>query len=66
MRKIFQIIVLNETQNKLYLLYRVSRNIVSTFLLLISRPPKHLEVPSWAFFNSPFNVDFKTIQFIMI
>ena len=46
--------------------YRVSHNIVSTFLLLISRPPKHLEVPSWTFFNSPFRVDFKTIQFVII
>ena len=46
--------------------YRVSHNIVSPFLLLISLPPKHLEVPSWTFFNSPFNIDFKTIQFIMI
>ena len=46
--------------------YRVSHNIVSTFVLLNSRPPKHLEVPSWTFFNSPFCVDFKTIQFVMI
>ena len=38
----------------------------TTFLLLISHPPKHLEVPSWTFFNNPFNVDFKTIQFFMI
>ena len=46
--------------------YRVSHNIVSTFVLLNSRPPKHLEVPSWKFFNSPFCVDFKTIQFVII
>ena len=46
--------------------YRVSRNIVSTFVLLISQPPKHLQVPSWKFLNSPFCVDFKTIQFVII
>ena len=37
--------------------YRVSHNIVSTFVLLISRPSKHLEVTSWTFFNSPLHVD---------
>ena len=42
--------------------YRVSRNIVYTFILLISQPPKRLEVPSWTFINSPFLVDFKTIK----
>ena len=47
-------------------IYRVSHNIVSTFVLLNSRPLKHLEVPSWTFFNSPFRVDFKTIQFVII
>ena len=46
--------------------YRVSHNIVYTFGLLVSGPPKHLEVPSWTFFNSPFYVDFRTIQFVMI
>ena len=46
--------------------YRVSHNIVSTFVLLNSWPPKHLEVPSWTFFNSPFRVDFRTIQFAII
>ena len=46
---------------KYLLYYRVSHNIVYTFLLLISRPPKHVEVPSWTFFNSLFRVDFKTI-----
>ena len=34
--------------------YRVSHNTVFTFVLLISRPSKHLKVPSWTFFNSPF------------
>ena len=46
--------------------YRVSRNIVYTFILLISQPPKRLEVPSWIFINSPFRVDFKTIKFVII
>ena len=48
------------------LTYRVSRNIVPTFVFLISRPPEHLEISSWTFFNSPFHVDFKTIQFVII
>ena len=51
---------------KKMIMYRVSRNIVSTFVLLISRPQKDLEAPSWTFFNSPFNVDFKTIKFAII
>ena len=51
---------------KKMIMYRVSRNIVSTFVLLISRPQKDLEAPSWTFFNSPFNVDFKTIRFAII
>ena len=46
--------------------YRVSRNIVPTFVLLTSWPPKHIEIPSWTFFNSLFYIDFKTIQFVMI
>ena len=45
-----------------YTIYRVSRKT----LLLISRPPKHVEVPSWTFFNSPFRVDFKAIKFPII
>ena len=45
---------------------RVPHNTVSIFVLLISWPPKHLEVPSLTFFNSPFHVDFKTIQFVII
>ena len=46
--------------------YRVSRKTLYAFLLLISRPPKHVEVPSWAFFNTPFRVDFKTINYFII
>ena len=46
--------------------YRVSHNIVPTFVLSISWPPKHLEIPSWTFFNSSFHVDFKTIHFVMM
>ena len=46
--------------------YRVSDYIISPFLLLISRSPKHLEVPSWTFFDSPFRVDFEIIQFDII
>ena len=46
--------------------YRVSHNIVYTSVLLVSWPPKHVEVPSWTFFNSPFRVDFKTIKFFII
>ena len=38
--------------------YSVSNNIVSTFILLICQPPRHLEI---LFFNSPFHEDFKTI-----
>ena len=53
-------------QNRVSAIYRLSHNIVPTFVLLISQPPKHLEVPSWTFFDSPFNVDFKTIQFVII
>ena len=47
-------------------IYRVSHNTVYTFVLLISRPQKHLKVPSWTFFNSPFCIDFKTIKFVII
>ena len=43
----------------------MSHNIVPTFVLFISRPPKHLEIPSWTFFHSPFHADFKTIQFVV-
>ena len=61
---------LRQNPRKLYCfvcyIYRVSRNTVYTFVLLISRPPKHLKVPSWTFFNSPFCVDFKTIKFVII
>ena len=46
--------------------YRVSHNIVSTFVSLNSQPPKHLEGPIQIFFNSPFNVGFKTIQFAIV
>ena len=31
----------------------------------ISRPPRGLEIPSWAIFNSPFCVDFENIQFVI-
>ena len=44
----------------------MSRNIIPTFVLLISRPPKHLEIPSWRFFNSPFHLDFKTTHSVII
>ena len=47
-------------------LYRVSHKIVSTFVLLNSRPLKHLEVPSWKSIRSPFRVDFKTIKYVII
>ena len=42
---------------------RVPHNTVSIFVLLISW---HLEVPSLTFFNSSFNVDFKTLQFVIL
>ena len=48
------------------LTYTVSHNIVYTFGLLVSWPPKPLEVPSWTFFNSPLLADFKTIIFVII
>ena len=46
--------------------YRGSCNIVYTFVLLISWPPTNLGVPSWRFFKSPFRVDLKAIQFVII
>ena len=46
--------------------YRMFRDIVNTFVLLISQSQKHLEVRSWTFFNSPLRVDFKTIKFFTI
>ena len=36
--------------------YRVSHNIVFTFIFLITRLPRGLEIPSWTFFNSPFPI----------
>ena len=36
------------------------------FWFWISRLPWGLEIPSWTFFNSPFRVDFKNIQFFII
>ena len=46
--------------------YRVSRNIVPTFVLLIFKTPKHLEIPSRTFLNRLFHVNLKTIHFVMI
>ena len=34
--------------------------------MLISWLPSGLDIPSWTFFNSPFCIDFKTSQFVMI
>ena len=44
-------------------MYRVSLKTVATFIFGISRLPRGLEIP---FFNSPFCVDFKNIQFSII
>ena len=44
----------------------VSNNIVYTFVLLFSRHPKHLEVLTWTFFNSPLCVNLKNVQFVII
>ena len=38
---------------------------VYAFDFQISRPPRGLEIPSWAIFNSPFSVDFENIQFFI-
>ena len=65
-RKFSKIVRIEQCLTKLKWKYRVSHNIVPTFVLVISWPPKHLEDPSWTFFNSPFRVDFKTIQFVFI
>ena len=46
--------------------YRVSHNIVYTIVLLVSWPPKYLEVPSWTFFNSTLRVNFLTIKIVII
>ena len=46
--------------------YRVSRKTVHTFVSLISRLPRGLDIPSWAFFNCPIRVEFKTIHFFII
>ena len=46
--------------------FRVSQKTVPTFVLWISRLPRGLEIPSWTFFNSPFCVDFKNVQFSII
>ena len=45
---------------------RVSHNTVSTFVFGIFQFPRGVEIPSWTFFNSPFCVDFKIIQFFII
>ena len=45
--------------------YRVSSKGVYAFDFQISRAPRGLEIPSWAFFNSPFSVDFENIQFVI-
>ena len=52
----------------IYCLYRVSRKTVHTFVSLISRLPRglDLDIPSWTFFNCPFGVEFKTIHFFII
>ena len=46
--------------------YRVSRKTLATFVFWISRLPRGLEIPYWTFFNSPFCVDFRNIQFFII
>ena len=46
--------------------YRVSSKTCSTFVFWISWLPRGLEIPSWAFFKSPFCVYFKNINFIII
>ena len=46
--------------------YRVSTKTVSTFVYWFSRLPEGQESPSWAFSNTPFCVDLKNIQFIII
>ena len=44
--------------------YRVSSKTVVTFVFWISRLPRGLKIPYWTFFNSPFRVDFRNIQFL--
>ena len=46
------------------LTYRVSLKTVATFISSISRLPRGLEILSWTFFNSPYLVDFRDIQFL--
>ena len=46
--------------------YRVSRKTLATFVFWISRLPRTLEILYWAFFNSPFCVDFRNVQFFII
>ena len=46
--------------------YRVYLETVATFGSRISRLPRGLEIPSWTFFNSPFCVDFKYINFSIV
>ena len=46
--------------------YRVSHNTVSTIVFWISQLSRALEIPSWTFFNSPFSVDFRNIQYFII
>ena len=52
--------------NDFILFYRVCHNIVYTFVFWIYQLPRGLQIPSWTFFNSPFCVDFKNIQFFII
>ena len=47
-------------------MYRVSLKTVATFIYWISRLPRGLEIPSWTFFNSPYCVDFRNIQYFII
>ena len=47
-------------------IYRVSLKTVAIFIFWISRLPRGLDIPCWTFFNSPFCVDFKNIQFSII
>ena len=45
---------------------RVSSKTVYTFIFLISRPPRSLEILSWTFFNSSFRVDSKNIHVLCL